>query len=304
MTLTQTINLLFLTLLATNSFSQGLFDELEELTADSTEINYTTATFKSTRIINGQSIEAPAENELLFVIAHRFGSFANGAYDLFGLDQASIRTGFEYTLPRVDCFTISFGRSTYNKTFDGGIKARLLRQKSGYKNSPISMSVYSNMALSSLRWINPDRINYFSSRLSFAHQLLIARKFSDKLSLQLSPTVIHKNLIKTSEEENTYYALAFGGRYRFAKRVAFTFEYSNFITSVSNIPKVNGQTPIGTLSLGFDIETGGHVFSLAFTNAKTMFDPGIYSETTESWADKGVHFGFNVNRTFSLGKNN
>lgn len=293
--------ILFLSFLSGYVKGQSLFDELDEATTDSTEVNYATATFKSTRIINGQSIEMPAPNELLFIISHRFGSFQNGAYDFFGLDQASVRLGFEYTLP-TDFVCISIGRSTYLKTFDGGLKFKLLRQKNGYKNSPLSIDLYSSMALSSLRWANPDRQNYFSSRLSYAHQLLIARKFSDALSLQLSPTVLHKNLVAKANEDNTFYAVGIGGRYRFVKRVALTFEYSHFVTPEGNLPQVNSQTPIGTLSIGFDIETGGHVFSLAFTNSKAMYDPGIYSETTESWGDMGVHFGFNVNRTFSLGK--
>ncbi len=293
--------ILLATQFAHKAYSQDLLDDLDNLTADSTKIDYTIATFKSTRIINGQSIEIPAKNELLFIIAHRFGSFEKGGYDLFGLDQASIRLGFEYTLP-TDFVCLSVGRSTYNKTFDGGLKAKLLRQKKGYKNSPVSITYYSGMALNSLTWADPSRVNYFTSRLSFAHQLLIARKFSDRLSLQLTPTVIHKNIVAKKTELNTFYSLGIGGRYKLSKRVSLNFEYFHFITPADQLPQVNNITPVNNLSIGFDIETGGHVFSLNFTNAVAMFDPGFISETTEKWENKGVHFGFNVNRTFGLKK--
>ncbi len=288
----------FLLFVCLNIFSQDLLDELETLDSAETH-DYISATFKSTRIINSQSIEMPAKKEMLFIIAHRFGSFENKLYDIFGLDQATIRMGLEYTLP-TDFICLSVGRSTYQKTYDAGIKIKMLRQQKGSKNIPISMSFYSAMAVSSLRWQNPDRVNYFTSRMSYAHQLMIARKFSDNFSLQLTPTILHKNLVKTKNEHNTFFSGGIGGRYKLNKRVAFTFEYFYFLTPLENIPTVNGQTPVNTFSLGFDIETGGHVFSLHFTNAKAMYDPGIISETTEKWNDLGVHFGFNVNRTFSF----
>lgn len=280
--------------------AQDLFGDLDQLTQDSTKVEYTQATFKSTRVINGQSVEMPAKNELLFIIAHRFGSFENGAYDIFGLDQATMRMGFEYTLP-TDFVCLSVGRSTYQKTFDGGVKVKLLRQKSGYKNFPLTLDWYSSTAINSLKWANPDRTNYFSSRLSFAHQLLIARKFSDALSMQLTPTVLHKNLVTKKSEANTFYAVGIGGRYKISRRVALTAEYFHLLSvGEKSIPLVNGVNPVNTLSVGVDIETGGHVFSLAFTNSPAMYDPGFISETTQTWQDLGVHFGFNVNRTFSF----
>lgn len=293
------INILVLSSLVLSTQAQDLMSDLDQLTQDSNQVNYTTATFKSTRIINGQSVEMPSKNELLFIIAHRFGSFQNGGYDLFGLDQATIRMGFEYTLP-TDFICISVGRSTYQKTFDGGLKFKLFRQKTGAKNFPFTIDYYSSMALNSLKWPNPDRTNYFTSRLSYAHQLLIARKFSDALSLQLTPTVIHKNLVAKKSENNTFYAMGLSGRYKITRRLALTAEYFYFITSKDQLPGVNGVKPVNNLSIGIDIETGGHVFSLAFTNSQAMYDPGFISETTETWKNKGVHFGFNVNRTFSF----
>lgn len=279
--------------------AQDLFGDLDQLTQDSTKVDYTTATFKSTRVINGQSIEMPSKNELLFVIAHRFGNFQNGLYDIFGLDQATMRMGFEYTLP-TDFVCVSIGRSTYKKTIDGGLKLKVLRQKKGAANFPATIDWYSSIAMDGMRWTNPDRTNYFTSRLSFAHQLLIARKFSDAFSLQLSPTVIHKNLVAKKTESNTFYAMGFSGRYKVSRRVAITAEYFYLASTIDQLPGVNNQKPVHNMSIGVDIETGGHVFSMAFTNSQAMYDPGFISETTESWKDKGVHFGFNINRTFSF----
>lgn len=282
-------------------FSQGLLDELDAETKDEKKTDYTTATFKSTRVINLPSIEMPSKGEMLFIIAHRFGALDKGFYDFFGLDQASIRWGFEYTLP-TDFVCIGVGRSSYLKTYDGFLKVKMMRQSTGYKKHPFTIDYYASMAMNTTKWTNPDRKNYPSSRMSYSHQLLIARKFNDKFSVQLAPILLHKNLVALTTEDNTFYALGSSLRYKFIKRVALNLEYTAFLTPKNRIPQVNNVTPVNTLSIGFDVETGGHVFSLNFTNASTMFDPGSVSETTQTWGKGGVHFGFNVNRTFVVHK--
>ncbi|MEZ4799594.1 MAG: DUF5777 family beta-barrel protein [Flavobacteriales bacterium] len=186
--------------------------DLLALLGEEEEVNYTTATFKGTRVINGHSIENVAAGVLDFRISHRFGFVNTGAYEFFGLDGATLRLGLEYGI--TDRLMVGVGRASFNKAFDGFVKYKILRQSSGAKKMPITLSWFSNIVCNSIKWQNPERDNYFSSRLAFAHQLLIGRKFNNDLSLQLSPTWIHRNLVATKAESNDVMALGGLGRYK------------------------------------------------------------------------------------------
>jgi hypothetical protein len=248
------------------------------------------ATFKGTRVINGQSIELPAMGDLQFVISHRFGTLNSGAYELWGIDQSTMRMSFDYGI--TDGLAIGVARNSFQKTFESSVKANLLKQKVE-KGSPISITSYSAVFVNSLRWINPDRENLFSSRLSFAHQVMIARKFNQNLSLQLTPSYLHRNLVETSEMKNDYMALGFGGRYKLSKRVSMNIEYFY----QADRPK---EDFTNSLSMGFDIETGGHVFQLHITNSQGMFERAFIGETTGHWSEGDIYFGFNISRVFGL----
>ena len=214
---------LFLLLAAFGSaHAQGLLDELETEAPKSKE--FTIATFKAPRIIQGHSVEMPAKGELLFIIQHRFGRVNTGFYELFGWDQASIRIGLEYTLPFSDRFNIGFGRSSYGKTWDFFSKTKLLKQAKG--GSPISLSWVSTLAINGLDWPNPNQENYFTSRMAYTHQLLLARKFNSWFSFQLAPTLVHKNLVPLSQDQNSFFALGMGGRVKVSNRVSINAEYS------------------------------------------------------------------------------
>jgi hypothetical protein len=301
------LTLLFILFAGVSAFAQpdDLLNELNDLTKDEPKKpNYTFATFKGVRLINGQSVEAPAKGELLYMLQHRFGTVENGFYDMFGMDRATMRMGLEYTLP-FDFVTIGYGRSTYHKTYDGFIKAKIFRQQSGAKNFPVTISWVSDMAVRSEKFANTDRKNYFSSRIAYMHQLLIARKFSSSFSMQISPTLIHKNLVKTIDEQNTFFSMGVGGRIKLTRRVSLNLEYFGFLPG-QNIPKIGGSQKVhNTVAVGFDIETGGHVFQLQFTNALAMYDGGYITETgSDFFSPKGTGFGFgfNLTRTFSFKK--
>lgn len=269
-------------------------DLMSLLEEDTPTTDLTYATFKTSRIVNGQSIESPAPGVLLFIISHHFGELNTGPYELFGLDQSTIRLGLEYGIS--DFISLGFGRSSWEKTYDGFVKAKLLRQQKGKRNIPLSISAFSSIALNSLKWQNPERKNYFSSRLSFVHQLLIARKFSSSLSIQLTPSIIHKNLVPTEADKNTAFALGMGGRYKLNQRLAVNAEYFYLL------PDQYVAETQNTLSIGLDIETGGHVFQLHITNAKPMFERGFITETTGRWDKGDLYFGFNISRVFTLRK--
>ncbi|MDB5228730.1 MAG: hypothetical protein JWN78_2923 [Bacteroidota bacterium] len=249
-------------------------------------------TFGGTHLINGQSVETINKKTMAFIIAHRFGRVNGGWREFFGLDQASIRFGFEYGI--LDNLTVGFGRSTFNKTFDGYVKYRFLTQKE--KGMPLSMCFYSNMAINSSKFINQSQHNYFSSRLSFVFQLMIARKFNDWFSLQLMPTVVHKNLVATEQDKNTLFVLGAGFKVKLSKRMAFLGEY--YLRIKDN--KLSGNQD--AFAIGLDVVTGGHVFQFQVTNAQAMYDTGFMRETTGRFWKGDIHFGFNISRTWGVGK--
>jgi hypothetical protein len=270
-------------------FAQDLMDMLKD---DSQETEYTYATFKTTRIVLGQSIENPAKGTLQFLVEHDFGAINSGAYNMWGIDNATTRLGFEYGIN--DWLSIGIGRSAYEKTFDGSVKAKILRQSTGAKNMPISMSFYGGAFLNSMKWADTSRTNYFSSRMSYVAQLLIARKFSNALSLQLTPTYIHKNLVPTRDDQNNIFSIGVGGRYKVAQRTSVNAEYFYLL------PGSTADKYVNCLSIGIDLETGGHVFQFRLTNAQPMFERAFITETTNKWSDGGIFLGFTINRVFTI----
>jgi hypothetical protein len=289
----QRIVMLLFTLLSASSL-QAQDDLLEALQQqeDPAQPHFTTATFKSTRLINGHTIETRSRGVLDFIISHRFGRLNSGAYNLFGLDEANIRLGLDYGLS--NRLNIGFGRSSFEKVYDGFIKYRLLQQGSGKGTAPLSAVLFSSAAIGTLKSANELSL---SNRLTYTWQLLLARKLSERLSLQLMPAVVHRNLSLSEEDNNDIYALGAGGRYKLNKRLALNFEYYYRFNEPLLQPNYNA------LAIGLDIETGGHVFQLHLTNARAMQERGFITQTTGNFFDGDIHFGFNVSRVFQLRKN-
>jgi hypothetical protein len=288
---------LFLLFLSVFPFSTLLAQDLMDLLKDDKpKTEYSYATFKTTRLVLGQSVENPAKGTLQFLIEHNFGRVNQGAYEFFGLDQSTIRLGLEYGIN--DWLSVSAGRSSYQKTVDGAVKAKILRQSTGARRMPLSLSVYSDVTVNGIKWQNPDRKNYFTSRLAFTSQLLIARKFSNAFSFQLTPTFVHKNLVPKRADPNDILALGAGGRIKVTQRTSLNAEYFY----VFNNNKDNNYQNV--LSFGCDIETGGHVFQFRITNAQPMFDRSFITETTGKWNKGDIYFGFTINRVFTIIKPN
>lgn len=271
-----------------------LMAQLEKETASKNETNYTTATFKTTRLIDGHTVENVGKGVLDVKISHRFGTLSNGAYELFGLDNATMRMGLDYGITKN--LMVGIGRSTFQKTFDAFLKIKLLRQSTGKRKMPVTVSYVPTIALRTLKWDDPNRKNYYSSRLSYTHQLIIARKFSEGTSLQLMPTYIHRNLATLASDPNDLFAIGIGGRQKLTKRISLNAEY------YYQIPKYRIDGTTDALSVGFDIETGGHVFQLHFTNSRAMTEKNFITETTGKWEKGDILFGFNISRVFTIGK--
>lgn len=260
--------------------------------ADSAGTSFTEGTFKATRIINGHSVELIPRKELLFLISHRFGTLNSGAYNFFGLDGATIRLALEYGL--TNKLNMGVGRSSLQKTYDGYLKYLVLRQQDGGWTHPVTLTAFASTAIKTLEFANPERDNHFSSRLSYTYQLLMARKFNERFSFQLSPTLVHRNLVATVRDENNVLALGAGSRYKITKSTSFNAEYYYLLPGATEDDFRN------VLSLGFDIETGGHVFQLHLTNAQGMIEKFFIPETIGNWGDGDIYFGFNISRIFDF----
>ena len=271
-----------------------LLGELEKQTPDSTRREVVAATFKGTHIINAQSVETPGAGTLAFLIQHRFGTLNSGAYEFFGLDQAVLRLSFEYGL--TNRLAVGVGRTNVEKTFDGFVKYKALRQTSGARAMPVSVTLLASSAITTLRFNQganaPDRST--SSRVDYAYQVLVARKFSPGLSGQLMPTLIHRNYVALTGMQNDVYALGAGLRQKLTKRLALTADYFYLL------PGYVADNYHNALGVGVDIETGGHIFQLHVTNAKGMTEKFFVPQTTGNFFDGDIYFGFTVARNFTV----
>jgi opacity protein-like surface antigen len=212
---------------------------------------------------------------------------------MFGLDAASIRLGLDYGV--TPWLNVGIGRSSFEKVYDGFVKVRVLRQQTGKRNVPVHLLLVSDMAIVSQRNTNSEiEPYYFSNRLNYTHQFILGRKFSDGFSLQVMPSLVHRNFVMTKSEANDVFVVGVGGRVKLTKRVALNAEY--YYVPAGQL--ASGYT--NSLSVGFDIETGGHVFQLHFTNSTGMVENAFMTQTNGKWNAGDIHFGFNVSRVFTV----
>jgi hypothetical protein len=277
----------FLILASLQLSSQDLLDILES-EAPVLE-NIVSATFKGTRIVNGHSIEGRKDKELEFIIAHRFGRVNTGFEELFGLDQSNIRFSFEYGLS--DDLTAGLGRSSFEKTYDGYLKYRLLKQKKGKNSFPFAVSLFGSIAAKSQKAV-PGNERTFEESLFYVGQVLIAKKVNSSFSVQVTPTYVHRNLTAIEADPHDIFALGFGTRVKLNKRVSLNAEYFQQFDKLESISARN------SLAFGVDIETGGHVFQIILSNAITMVEKSFITETTGNFFGGDIHLGFNLSRTF------
>jgi Membrane bound beta barrel domain (DUF5777) len=269
-------------------------DLLKLVGEDKPQKEFVDYAFKSSRVIMSHSMEMIRPGVLDFRILHRFGNINDGLYELFGLDNATMRMSFDFGITKNLMF--GFGRSTNQKELDGFIKYRILHQSKGKNAMPVSVLAVAGSVLNTLKWTDPTRKNYFTSRMGYYGQLILGRKFSESISLQFMPTVVHRNLVPTANDPSDMIAVGAGARIKLSKRISFNADYYY---------RVNPNETDGTfnpLSIGFDIETGGHVFQLHFTNATGMNEKTFLTQTTNDWSKGDIQFGFNISRTFQLKK--
>ncbi|WP_233168902.1 DUF5777 family beta-barrel protein [Hymenobacter sp. BT523] len=271
-----------------------LLRDLEKQTTDSTKREAVAATFKGTHIINSQSVETPGEGTLAFLIQHRFGTINSGPYEFFGLDNAVLRLSFEYGV--TDRLALGLGRSSQEKTFDGFVKYKALQQSTGAHPMPVSVTLFASSAITTLKFNQTANTTERStaSRLDYTYQVLLARKFSPSLSVQLMPTLIHRNYVALEGMQNDVYSIGAGLRQKLTKRLALTADYFYLL------PGYVADNYRNALGVGVDIETGGHVFQLHLTNSSGMVEKFFVPQTTGNFFDGDIFFGFTVARNFTV----
>lgn len=280
-----------------SSYAQDdLLNELEQKQPEQTD--YAIQTFKGTRLVNGQTVETKASGNLEFIISHRFGTINSGSYELWGLDESTIRLGLEYGI--TDQFTVGVGRSSWDKSFDFYGKYKALRQSSGARNFPFTMTLLASMQYLDLE--DPALSDYSSSdRMSYAFQALLARRFSSAFSFQVAPIFVHKNRVDDSTTGDAItakdiFALGLGTRVKITRSLSLDVEYYPRFNEIDESPFTD------SFGIGIEIETGGHVFQLVFTNSVGMMERKMVTETFGDFWDGDIRFGFNITRTFQLTK--
>ncbi|RKE94997.1 DUF5777 family beta-barrel protein [Ichthyenterobacterium magnum] len=263
-------------------------DLLSEIDTDSTQNDYVSAAFKGLKIVNFESTKLVAKKELTFIVSHRFGSIENGLDNFFGLDDAVTRLNFVYGV--TDGFNIGVSRSSFQKVYDIALKYRLCRQKK--IGSPFTIVGFNSITINTgLEKENLPKLE-FKHRLSYVMQLLISRKLNTNFSVEIAPTFFHDNYVFYNPQDNSQFALGIGGRHKLGKRWSINMDYGWHLNRASNSPFKN------PLSIGFDLETGGHVFQMHFSNAQAMNTNSFLGQGTGNWSDGNIYFGFNLSRVF------
>jgi len=258
---------------------------------------YVKNAFKSTRVISSHSIEFLGKGVLDFRILHRFGLINEGVSNLYGLDEAQMRIGLDYGL--LNNLMVGIGRSTLGKELDGFAKFRPICQSKGPGSFPFSVVLVSSITLDPTMPppLDTSKFRFYTSRLAFYNAIILGRKFSERFSLQVTPEMVHRNLVDSIWQSNDVFAIGIGTRFKLSKRVAFVVDYHYIVQGL------RPGTYCNPLSIGFDIETGGHVFQLHFSNSQGMNERALLLGTTNSWKNGGIRFGFNLSRVFTIGKN-
>ena len=257
---------------------------------DNNTTEYSNYIFKGTKVVNSESVEMPDNGVLQFMIQHRFGTLNSGFYNFYGLDNSQVRMSLAYGIN--DRLSIGIGRSSSLKAIDSNLKYQLFRQSKGNKTFPLTICLNSSIVFKQyFKSTSENSIFLLSDQFSYSHQLLIARKINRKFSIQLSPTLVHYNLLSIDQFNNDLYSSGYGLRYKLSNRISVNLEsFSQF----------NSQNKINPISIGFDVETGGHVFQFHLSNSAFMINRAFIHETYDLWSEGSIYFGFNISRVFTI----
>ncbi len=267
---------------------EDLLSQLDSVKSNEKQIE--TAAFKALQIGNMQSTKLAAKGEWYMLVSHRFGDLSNGLDNFFGLDEAMTKFGGIYGVTN----WLNFGasRQTHNKIYELTAKYKMANQE--VNGFPVTIVGYNTMDINTAlkKELYPNI--KFTDRLAFSTQLLVSRKVNEKFSVELGLINVYKNLYDDTVEQQNVFSVASGLRYKVAKRMSLNLEYAARV-----ITSEKASNPYhNPLTLGLDIETGGHVFQLVFSNSQPMNDVAVFSGASGDWTKGKVYFGFNMYRTF------
>ena len=288
------IYLLYIILITPLIGQDDLLDIFED---DSSKPVIVESSFKGTRVVNAQSLELPRPKILQFMIQHRFGSIENGFYDLFGMDYATIRFDFNYGL--TERLSFGVGRSSLDKIYDIFVKTKLLRQSSGTRSFPVSVLLYSDIGIDTKRKSENDPAvkDEYLNRLLYVNQLIIGRKFNRSLSLEILPTLIHRNLVPTNQDDHDLVSVGIAGRYKLSNRISVNADY--FIPLGDR-----SEDYQNSVAIGVDYETGGHVFQVMIANSQGPYEYTFIENARGNFSTGVLYLGFNISRAFTLAGDN
>ena len=279
-----------------NCFSQT--DLLNDIDVK-TNTEFTISAFKAHKIINNQSTKQSNKDELYLYVSHRFGTVKDGIRTLFGLDYANTKIELMYGLN--DNIQIGISRESLKKIYSSSLKFKISEQSS---NFPLNISNYTSFNYNSSSFFAQGQDVSFSERSLFFTQLLFSTALSEKFSVQISPSIAIRNyndiipvfengeILFITYEQNENYTVSFGSRYKLNKRTSLNFEYNHYVNRLKISPYKD------VLSIGVDIETGGHVFQLLFSNTQTIDDVSVLLDAEGDWSAGDFFFGFNILRVF------
>lgn len=262
-------------------------DLLDELEGESEEVSFNYPAFKAMKIANLQSTKVADGGDTYMYVSHRFGTIKDGFDTFFGLDNANTKIQLVYGI--VDGLQIGLSRESFRKTYAGSLKAKLINQTN---KSPLTVTFFGTVNLNSQIQTTSNPLLKYADRFSYASQFLISRRFSNSFSFEIAPTYVRQNLTYETGQKNNQFALGLGGRYKLSKRMSFNFDY------VYNLSRLKNSAFNNPLSIGIDIETGGHVFQLLFANSQSTNEPSFISNAGGDWSKGDIFFGFNIVRVF------
>ncbi|RDC56000.1 hypothetical protein DU508_14200 [Pedobacter chinensis] len=292
----------FILLISGKLFAQSADSLLQSIT-DTSEFKMINPAFKSTRIVLSHSTETQKAHDLDMRIRHHFGDIGGefgSAHTLYGLDVASdLFIGFDYGI--TDRLTVSIGRSKHDELYNGFLKYKLFEQRGGkHHDFPLNITFLAQMGWITRAPFATNEFTVYANRFTYFLQPLISRKISQRLSLQVAPSVLlRKNTVESRDPENLF-SIGFAGRLKLTKRLSFIADYT--LVNGLNRPNDLSQKLYNPLGVGLEIETGGHVFSLNFMNSEFISENSFIADTKKSWKHGGVRFGFTISRNFTLFK--
>ncbi|RRO24970.1 DUF5777 family beta-barrel protein [Flavobacteriaceae bacterium 14752] len=277
-----------------SGLSQDLLASLDTITQPENKVSH----FKGLKIVNFESTKLASQGDFYFVVSHRFSSITNGFDDFFGLDNAVTQLKFIYGF--TDWLNVGVARSSLDERYGIHAKYRIYEKN---KDLPIKIVGYHLVTANTALKDDDFPEIEFKDRLSYVNQIIISTAFTKDFSFEMAPTYIHQNLatrsIISQEETSTFvdqthdeYLLGLGGRYKISKRLSINMDYG------IHFNRVSGSNFRNPLAVGLNIETGGHIFQVHFSNAQGMFEDAFISRATGDWSEGDIFFGFNLFRVF------